>query len=157
MSMLWVEDFDGSNCESLLPEIFSDLPQLRCSALASYVDSIESKQQTYDAWRVWYDRQGWSEAPEVDVCCSKAEFDALTGESTADRYDAVLLDVNLANDFFPSSAPCDPKEGGFWLYNELIRSGLPSGRIALLTAHAGEKPVEEFRAGCIRFGHEKLE
>lgn len=157
MRILWVEDFDGSDCESLLPVIFAYLPQQRCSALASYVDSIESKQQTYDAWRVWYRGQGLSEALELDVCCSKAEFDALTGESAADRYDAVLLDVNLANDFFPSSAPCDPKEGGFWLYNELIRSGFPSGRIALLTAHAGEKPVEEFRAGCIRFGHEKLE
>jgi len=92
----------------------------------------------------------------MDVCRTQNEFSELTGQSAADRYDAVLLDVNLTNDFF-TDTPCDPEKGGFWLYNKLVRQGFPSYRIALLTAYDTTDDTTKFQSDCERFGHEKLE
>ncbi len=158
MRVLWVEDFgDGGDYEALLKEVFKDIPQPHRSALAEYVDSIDSRQQDYGKWRKWYRDQPWLEALEIDICCSDAEFEALTGQSATDHYDAVLLDVNLENDFFQLSRPYNSREGGFWLYNKLIaQSGFPPGRIALLTAHTGEEHVKKFQEDCFRNNHEPL-
>lgn len=156
MRLLWVEDFGGCDCEPLLLDIFG-LPPERSRALARYQDNIDSKEQDYEKWRRWYLEQPWEKAPEIDICTSEVEFDALTSHMAVCRYDAVLLDVNLTeNEFFLSSSHCDSEKGGFWLYNKLIRSGFPSGRIALLTAHTGETDIENFIIDCERFGHEKL-
>lgn len=158
MRVLWVEDFgDGLEPDAILAQSFRDvISQQRRNKISTHLRKAETENQTFDQWRIWYRKHQWVEEPEIDVCRNDKEFDELTGQCVADRYDAVLLDINLTNDFF-SIPPCDSEKGGFWLYNKLIRQGFPSGRIALLTAYDTTDDTTAFRKDCERFGHEKLE
>lgn len=161
MRVLWVEDFGGSTeAESLLHVVFSNL--LSVPRLESLVDTqrrgnAKSRPHGYEKWRAWYSDQPVLDNPEIDIYRKAIDFDNLVSSGfLVDRYDAVLLDINLENDFYVGELTYPASEGGFWLYNKLVRAGFPSERIALLTAHNTEQPTAEFVAGCERYGHESL-
>jgi hypothetical protein len=157
---LWVEDF-GAEAEDLIDQVFSGIlsPDLRQQLAETQGRQGKSKRPNgYEAWRKWYGNSSVSDEIEIDVYCRSVDFDETARSGyLIDRYDAVLLDVNLEQDFFDTtSMPPNPRKGGFWLYNKLVRAGFPSGRIALLTAHDRETATSEFQAACEEYGHEVL-
>jgi hypothetical protein len=156
--VLWVEDFGGSSdAESICNTVFSGLLPKGLESLAETQRRGAKRPDGYEAWRCWHERQRVPDEPEIDIYRRSRDIDALLKSGyLVDRYDAILLDINLENNFFESDETPNPTEGGFWLYNKLVRAGFPSGRIALLTAHSAEQPTEEFQAGCARYGHEQL-
>ena len=161
MRVLWVEDFGGdSDAESFLDEVFSDLvSSQRLDALVGTQErgNEKSRPHGYESWRIWYEKQPITDNPEIDIYRKAGDFEELLKSGfLVDRYDAVLLDINLENNFFVGNLAYPASEGGFWLYNKLVRAGFPSDRIALLTAHNSERPTTEFIAGCERYGHEVL-
>ena len=158
MRVLWVEDFGGSSdAESICNTVFSGLLPKGLESLAETQRRGAKRPDGYEAWRCWHERQRVPDEPEIDIYRRSRDIDALLKSGyLVDRYDAILLDINLENNFFESDEAPNPTEGGFWLYNKLVRAGFPSGRIALLTAHSAEQPTEEFQAGCVRYGHEQL-
>lgn len=161
MRVLWVEDFGGdSDAGSFLDEVFSELvSSQRLEALVETQGRGKEKSRPhgYDSWRGWYEKQPTTRNPEIDIYRKARDFDELLKSGlVVDRYDVVLLDINLENDFFVENLSYPAAEGGFWLYNKLVRAGFPSERIALLTAHSTERPTTEFVAGCERYGHEAL-
>ena len=161
MRVLWVEDFGGdSDAESFLDEVFSELvSSQRLDALVETQGRGKEKSRPhgYENWRSWYEKQPITDNPEIDIYRKARDFeDLLKSVFLVDRYDAVLLDINLENNFFVENLEYPASEGGFWLYNKLVRAGFPSERIALLTAHNSERPTIEFIADCERYGHEVL-
>jgi hypothetical protein len=157
---LWVEDF-GAEAEDLIDQVFSGILSSNLRQPLAEMQGRRGKNKRpngYEAWRSWYRNNSVSTAIEIDVYCRSIDFDdIIKSEYLVDRYDAVLLDVNLEHDFFDTTPmPPDPRKGGFWLYNKLVRAGFPSGRIALLTAHDRETATSEFRVACEEYGHEEL-
>jgi hypothetical protein len=160
MRVLWVEDFGGGSVpESILDVVFKGvLTEGRRDSLAGTQGLAGTIcPQGYSGWRTWHGSQPISDEPEIDIYRRAKDFDDLVSSGyIVDRYDAVLLDVNLENHFFESGAELNRAEGGFWLYNKLVRAGFPSGRIALLTAHTREDATTEFQTSCLRQNQEEL-
>lgn len=160
MRVLWVEDF-GAEAEDLIDQIFSGILSVEIRLQVAEMQGRRGKSKRpngYEAWRNWYRQYPAFNELEIDVYCRAIDFDdTIRSGYLIDRYDAVLLDVNLEHDFFDAkSMPPNPRKGGFWLYNKLVRAGFPSGRIALLTAHDTEAATREFQAACEEYGHEAL-
>lgn len=158
MRVLWVEDFGGSSdAESICNTVFSGLMPKGLELLAETQRRGAERPDGYEAWRCWHEHRRVPDEPEIDIYRRSRDINALLNSGyLVDRYDAILLDINLENNFFDSDAVPNPAEGGFWLYNKLVRAGFPSNRIALLTAHNTETTTVDFLAGCHRFGHEEL-
>ena len=161
MRVLWIEDFGGDvDALSLLEVVFSEVVfSQRLDALGSVQGRGRENErpQGYDEWRDWYDKQPATHNPEIDIYRKSSHFyELIKSGFLIERYDVVLLDINLENNFFGDKLDYPASEGGFWLYNKLVRAGFPSERIALLTAHSTEKATTEFVAGCERYGHEEL-
>ena len=160
MRVLWVEDFGGElTSHAICRNIFSEILLEECrEALArSQVRGSDSNRPSnFAEWRVWYKDR--SSALEIDIYRHASDFDELlkTG-CVVERYDVVLLDINLESNFFDQNSELIPTTGGFWLYNKLVRAGFPSGRIALLTANSDEPPTKTFLKVCAEYGHEPLE
>ncbi len=158
MRVLWVEDFGaGSAAESICDAVFSGLLPKGLESLADTQRPGAKRPDGYEAWRCWHECRRVPDEPEIDIYRRYRDIDALLKSGyVVDRYDAILLDINLDTNFFENGDAANPTEGGFWLYNELVRAGFPSDRIALLTAHNAELATTEFQAGCLRYGHEQL-
>lgn len=163
MRILWVEDFGDAVAENICRIVFISVLSERHLALLAETQRPHNKNRPngYEAWRVWHDGKkifdGLEGEPEIDICRTFKDFDEQVKSGyIVDRYDAVLLDINLENNFFEKDTVANPAEGGFRLYNKLAHAGFPSGRIALLTAHSLEQMTTDFQMGCEKYGHESL-
>lgn len=156
MRILWIEDFGEADAESLARELFPFLEDELIQRLGNEVKNlIRGKINWPDFYQNIY-AKGIQPKHEIDVCVTRVELDRLLGESPPhDRYDVVLVDIDLTqNNFFTSPLPeglSKPERGGFWVFNQLRNNGINHKRIAFLSANLDTLP--EFRNECLERYH----
>lgn len=138
MRILWIEDFgEARNPESYVLALFKDL--LGEKILDNHWDSEESNLKRNPEALLTFCLQH-SETIEAILCRHIHDFEEVMDHYTLlQDIDVVLIDINLSSGIDPAKPiPTGYKheEGGFYIYNLLIREGFPNNNICFLT---GEK------------------
>jgi hypothetical protein len=138
MRIIWIEDFGGIKVpeKSLVASIFQDLL---------------GKKVLYDKWdnmaiiledepqRLLEFCQQHSDTHEILLCRHYQDFEETIADyDLLQDIDVILIDINLSKGIpdKPIPAGYNPEEGGFYIYNTLIRDGFPNEQVCFLT---GEK------------------
>jgi hypothetical protein len=138
MRILWIEDFgEARNSESYVLAIFKDL--LGEKVLDNHWDSDEIKLKR-DPQALLSFCQQHSTTHEAILCRHIHDFEqVMTEYILLQDIDVVLIDINLNSGIDPAKpipTGYRHEEGGFYIYNLLIREGFPDCNICFLT---GEK------------------
>lgn len=135
MRIVWLEDFgEVKHPEGYVLAAFKDL--LGESVLDNHWDSdaIRLKRQPRALLEFC---QRYSDYHEVLLCRHFHDFDKIMSEyAVLQDIDVILIDINLSEGIDPAKkipAGYVPKEGGFYIYNDLIRQGFPDTHIGFLT------------------------
>ena len=146
MRVLWVEDLGAyAKTDALLEKVSGWLDD---SVVDNYPTVAPGSGWDYARWREHYRETPSPNAREVDFCVDlEVLFTALKNREVVERYDVVLIDIDLS-EFTKldrwENCP-DPARGGFWVYQKLLHLGFPSERLAFLPVTATRPKPSESR------------
>jgi hypothetical protein len=147
MKILWIEDFGKiTDSFSAVQSCFQD--SLGESLLAKWDrDEIDIQRDPKALLNFCRDHQAWH---EVMLCRDYHGFaEIIAGVDLLQDIDVVLVDINLSNrvDKDKEIPPAyKHEEGGFYIYNELLRKGFPEDNICFLTGE--ENTLKAFLEQC---------
>jgi len=135
MRIVWLEDFGGVNLpeSSYVLVVFKDL--LGQTVLDKHWDNDVKLKREPKALLEFC--QSYSDYHEVILCRNYHDFEEMNNQYTVQQdIDVILIDINLSEGIDPAKnvpAGYRHNEGGFYIYNNLIRQGFPDSHIGFLT------------------------
>jgi hypothetical protein len=148
MRIVWLEDFgEVKHPESYVLAVFKDL--LGETVLDKHWNSDEMNLKRKPQALLEF-CQKHSDYHEVILCRHYHDFDDMIRQYTVLRdIDAILIDINLSQGVDSTKPVPDgyvSKEGGFYIYNQIIRQGFPDSHIGFLTGQ--QETVQWFQKRC---------
>lgn len=150
MRILWIEDFPKNEeikSSTLASNLFRDLLNLE-----NFDEDYDSDNNVEIELPQYFKSKG--SIHDIKVCLSYDSFKK-DYEKKIDDFDVLIIDINLSdkepkNSIIPKESSDRNKfleKAGFYIWNLLIRKGIPENHLAFMTGNGNS--IEEFKKHCI--------